>query len=62
MNATNTLNKRAIPPMPGGGSWTFDEDQWAWIPNDPTPAQAPVTAAKVDAANEPAAASATHQE
>lgn len=60
MNATNTLNKRAIPPMPGGGSWTFDEDQWAWIPNDPAPAQAPDTAAKVDAANEPAAASAIH--
>jgi len=62
MNETNTLNNRAIPPMPGGGSWTFDDQQWAWIPNDPAPTQAPVTAAEVEAGNEPAAALATQQE
>jgi hypothetical protein len=31
---------RAIPPLPGGGSWRFDEPSWAWISNDPSP-QAP---------------------
>jgi hypothetical protein len=30
-------NHREIPPIPGGGSWTFDYDQWEWISNDPAP-------------------------
>ena len=37
MNNTNTQDARPIPPLPGGGSWTFDEAAWAWVSNDPTP-------------------------
>jgi len=33
---------RPIPPLPGGGSWHFDETAWEWISNDPAPA-APAT-------------------
>lgn len=29
---------RAIPPVPGGGSWTFDYDLWQWASNHPAPA------------------------
>lgn len=51
---------RAIPPIPGGGSWRFDETAWAWQPNAPTdpqiaaaPAAAQPTAEQVAApANE----------
>lgn len=34
---TTENNTREIPPMPGGGSWTFDEFNWTWISNDPAP-------------------------
>ncbi len=57
MNISKTQNARAIPPLPGGGSWTFDEVQWAWISNDPAPAEAPAAAG-----NEQAEGSATDQE
>jgi hypothetical protein len=30
--------QREIPPLPGGGSWHFDEEAWKWISNDPAPA------------------------
>jgi hypothetical protein len=26
---------REHPPLPGGGSWTFDEATWTWVSNDP---------------------------
>lgn len=45
---------RPIPPLPGGGSWTFDETARKWISNDPaaaSEAQAP--------AEQPAAAEQT---
>jgi hypothetical protein len=36
---TNTSNAgtsaRVIPTPPGGGSWTFDEESWKWVSNDP---------------------------
>lgn len=57
MNTSNNQNNRPIPPIPGGGSWTFEEEQWAWISNDPAPAEAPATAG-----NEQAEGSATDQE
>lgn len=34
---TTENNKRDIPPMPGGGSWTFDETTWSWIDNHAAP-------------------------
>jgi hypothetical protein len=46
MNDQN--NTRPIPPLPGGGSWTFDETAWAWISNGPT-AQVPVEQPAADA-------------
>lgn len=33
---------REIPPVPGGGSYTFDEESWAWVSNDPV-VETPVT-------------------
>lgn len=33
-------NARPIPPLPGGGSWRFDESAWSWIATD-LAAQAP---------------------
>jgi hypothetical protein len=41
--------QREIPTPPGGGSWTFDEQLWDWVSNDPAPADQ-------TAAAEPAAA------
>jgi hypothetical protein len=29
---------RDTPPLPGGGSWTFDPVKWIWVSNDPVPA------------------------
>lgn len=26
---------REVPPLPGGGSWTFNETTWAWESNAP---------------------------
>lgn len=26
---------REVPPLPGGGSWTFNEATWAWESNPP---------------------------
>jgi len=34
---TTENNNRAIPGMPGGGSYTFDYDEWEWVSNDPAP-------------------------
>jgi hypothetical protein len=50
--------QREIPPLPGGGSWTFDEDKWAWVSNNPAPQ--PATAA-ADQAAAPIAAPAAEQ-
>jgi hypothetical protein len=33
-------NTEQIPPLPGGGSWTYDEINRRWDSNDPAP-QAP---------------------
>ncbi|MDN4057124.1 hypothetical protein QPK31_02690 [Massilia sp. YIM B02769] len=30
---------RPIPPLPGGGSWRFDDATWDWISNDVAPAE-----------------------
>ena len=54
MNTSNDSNTRVIPPIPGGGSWTFNELQWAWISNDPAPAEAPVEAGQAEAGSEQA--------
>lgn len=62
MNTPNNSIPRAIPPIPGGGSWTFNEEQWAWISNDPATAQAPVEAGQAEAGNDQAVISATDQE
>jgi hypothetical protein len=35
-----SANERLIPTPPGGGSWTFDREQWDWVSNDPAPAGA----------------------
>ncbi|KQZ34297.1 hypothetical protein [Massilia sp. Root1485] len=32
-----STSAREIPTPPGGGSWTFDEESWEWISNDPVP-------------------------
>jgi hypothetical protein len=34
---TTITTERAIPPLPGGGSWTFDKAKWTWVSNDPVP-------------------------
>ncbi|WP_027864262.1 hypothetical protein [Massilia alkalitolerans] len=62
MQIEKNSDTREIPPMPGGGSWTFDEAQWAWISNDPVAAEAPDEAGPADAGNEQAGTSATDQE
>lgn len=62
MNITKNPDDRAIPAYPGGGSWTFDDVQWAWISNDPIPAEAPAAAVQADAGNELATAPAAQQE
>lgn len=51
---------REIPPMPGGGSWRFDEAAWEWVSTYPVPTDAP--AAVPAAGNETAAALAPAQE
>jgi hypothetical protein len=38
-NNTAAIENREIPPLPGGGSWTFDEAAWKWVSNDPVPAE-----------------------
>lgn len=38
-----STSAREIPTPPGGGSWTFDEESWEWISNDPAP-ESPVVA------------------
>jgi hypothetical protein len=35
---TTQNDNREIPPMPGGGSWTFDYEMWEWVSNAPAPA------------------------
>lgn len=61
MQIDQTKNIRVIPPIPSGGSWTFNEEQWAWISNDPAPVESPVDAVKAAAGTEQAAP-ATDQE
>jgi hypothetical protein len=41
-------NTRPIPPLPGGGSWTFDEAAWEWVSNDPVPQAAAEQPAAAD--------------
>lgn len=62
MKIQKANDTREIPPIPGGGSWTFNEAQWAWISNDPAAAEAPAEAAPAAAGNDQAATSATDQE
>lgn len=61
MKIEKAQNTRVIPPIPGGGSWTFNEEQWVWVANDPVPAQAPDDV-RPDAAGTEQAAQATDQE
>jgi hypothetical protein len=42
MTDINSQDARLVPPLPGGGSWTFDETRWEWVSNDSAPA-APAT-------------------
>lgn len=51
--------QRVIPPVPGGGSWRFDEVSWTWQPNNPAPAATKLAAAP--AAAEPTAVQAFDQ-
>ena len=62
MNTLDKPNTRPIPPLPGGGSYTFSDDQWAWISNDPVPDDAPAEASQAAAGNEQAGLSAADQE
>ena len=39
MNDIDQQDPRPIPPLPGGGSWRFDEDAWEWVSRDPAPAE-----------------------
>jgi len=41
MNNKNPQDPRPIPPLPGGGSWSFDEAKWDWVSNDPAPEAVP---------------------
>jgi hypothetical protein len=34
-------DQRPIPPVPGGGSWTFNETTWEWESNHPVPEDQP---------------------
>jgi len=36
--AAGDAGQRIVPPLPGGGSWRFDEAAEKWISNDPTSA------------------------
>lgn len=49
-NNAGAIETRDIPPLPGGGSWTFDESKWAWVSNDPVPAEEAAPAAADEAA------------
>lgn len=40
MTDTIQPDTRPIPPLPGGGSWRFDEQAWEWVSNDPAPVEA----------------------
>lgn len=39
MTEITKQESRPIPPLPGGGSWRFDEAAWAWISKDEAPAE-----------------------
>jgi hypothetical protein len=54
MKTTDPI-ERAIPPLPGGGSWCFDTTKWAWqsaaaAPAAPTAPTAPAEVLPADAA------------
>ncbi len=36
--AAGEAAQRIVPPLPGGGSWRFDEASGKWISNDPASA------------------------
>ncbi len=61
MHIEKAQNTRVIPPIPGGGSWTFNEEQCAWISNDPAPAETPVVVRSDEAGNEQAAQAAEQE-
>ncbi|MDK6078927.1 hypothetical protein [Massilia varians] len=61
MKIEKTDNTREIPPMPGGGSWTFNEAQWAWISSDPAAAEAPEEATMAAPGNDQAAQAADQE-
>jgi hypothetical protein len=48
MNDIDQQDPRPIPPLPGGGSWRFDEEAWEWVSRDTAPAE---PAAQPDAAH-----------
>lgn len=49
---TTENNNREIPPIPGGGSWTFDYQAWVWVSNHPVPQPDAAPAAVPQAATE----------
>jgi hypothetical protein len=48
-NNNQSATGREIPPLPGGGSWRFDESAWNWVSNDPATATEATPAATADA-------------
>jgi hypothetical protein len=59
MNTSETASHE-IPPLPGGGSWRFNETTWAWDSNNPVPVDQP--AAPAAAAEQAAAQPVTSEE
>lgn len=43
MSNIDQQDTRPIPPLPGGGSWHFDEKSWEWVSNTQAPAAQPDT-------------------
>jgi len=39
MNDLKSQDTQPIPPLPGGGSWRFDEAAWEWVSTSPAPAE-----------------------
>ncbi|SFD83372.1 hypothetical protein [Massilia yuzhufengensis] len=61
-NQSGAPAARDIPPMPGGGTFRFDEATWEWVSTYPVPTEAPAAAPVAAAGNEPAGTPATAQE
>lgn len=51
-DSTQPAAPRDVPPLPGGGSWTFDDIQWKWISNDPVPVEDVPAAEPAEVASE----------